>query len=223
MMGFDISMTPEAERFLVKMAKESPREVRRALGLACGIVRSRMRREMRGGAKSRLARWQPITSKIRSTQHYAYSGTFGGKLVYPGGRQIAIVPYGDYCRVGWIDALEPASVRFQDGGTVEISKGMRHRLYMTGKFEHGEIPATSEQPQRQVVDPIAEEARGKFADWVASIFERVMKNMIANSERRLASATTTAQRLRYAKAAARGYATISHGDVYELQRRGLIR
>ena len=114
-------------------------------------------------------------------------------------------------------------MKFQDGGTVEIPKWMRIELYKTGKYARGTVPQTDSQESRQVVDPIAEEARGRFAEWVAHIFEKVMNNMIKQSERRLANATTTAQRIRYARAAARGYASIAHGDVYELERRGLLR
>ena len=220
-MGFDVRMSPEAEKFLVKMAKESPKEVKRALGLACSIVRSRMRRMM--GKRTTLAGWQDITKEIRKTQMYAWSDMFGGRLVWPNKKQIAIVPHGDYCRVGWIGPLEPASIKFQDGGSIEIPKWMRHELYKTGHFVRGSIPEVGSQPERQVVDPVAEEARAHFAEWVARIFEKVMNNMIKQSERRLASATTTAQRIRYARAAARGYATISHGDVYELERRGWLR
>jgi len=221
MMGFDVRMSPEAERFLVRMAKESPKEVRRALGLACSIVRSRMRRQM--GKRTTLAGWKDITKDIRRLHPMAWSDTFGGKIVWPNAKQIAIVPHGDYCRVGWIDSLEAASVKFQDGGTVEIPKWMRIELYKTGKYARGTVPQTDSQESRQVVDPIAEEARGHFAEWVAHIFEKVMNNMIKQSERRLANATTTAQRIRYARAAARGYASIAHGDVYELERRGLLR
>lgn len=221
MMGFDVRMSPEAERFLVKMAKESPKEVRRALGLACSIVRSRMRRQM--GKRTTLAGWKDITRNIRRLQAKAWSDTFGGQLVYPAAKQIAIVPHGDYCRVGWIGPLEAASIRFQDGGAVEIPKWMRVELYKTGKYTRGTVPQTDSQESRQVVDPIAAEARGHFAEWVARIFEKVMNNMIKQSERRLASATTTAQRIRYARAAARGYASIAHGDVMELEKRGLLR
>lgn len=221
MMGFDVRMSPEAERFLVRMAKESPKEVRRALGLACSIVRSRMRRQM--GKRTTLAEWKDITKDIRRIHPMAWSDTFGGKLVWPNAKQIAIVPHGDYCRVGWIGPLEAASIKFQDGGTVEIPKWMRVELYKTGKYTRGTVPQTDSQASRQVVDPIAEEARGHFAEWVARIFEKVMNNMIKQSERRLANATTPAQRIRYARAAARGYASIAHGDVYELERRGLLR
>ena len=221
MMGFDVRMSPEAERFLVSMAKESPKEVRRALGLACSIVRSRMRRQM--GKRTTLAGWKDITKDIRRIHPMAWSDTFGGKLVWPSAKQIAIVPHGDHCRVGWIGPLEPAAVRFQDGGTVEIPKWMRVELYKTGKYARGTVPQTDSQESRQVVDPIAEEARGHFAEWVAHIFAKVMNNMIKQSERRLANATTTAQRIRYARAAARGYASGAHGDVCELERRALMR
>lgn len=221
MVGFDVRMTPEAERFLVGLAKESPKEVRRALGLACAIVRSRMRRQM--GKRTTLAGWKEITKEIRRLQANAYSDTFGGQLVYPNARQIAIVPSGDFCRVGWIGPLEAASIRFQDGKTVELPTWLRRELYKTGHFPSGTVPESDYQQPRQVVDPIAEEARGHFAEWVAHIFGKVMKNMIAQSERRLAKATSNSQRVRYARAAARGYASIAHGDVYELERRGLLR
>ena len=221
MMGFDVRLTPEANRFLVQMAKESPKEVRRALGLAASIVRSRMRSMMRG-KKSPLAPWKELTRKIRATSSAAWANMFGGQLVYPKYKQLAIVPSGDHCRVGWIGPLEHAALLFQEGGAVTLPKAFRRSLYRTGNFVAHEIPATDNQQPREVVDPVAAESRSEFAHWVAGCFKRVIEGSIKSAERGMVRATSTSARIRYANQAARGYAHIAHGDVQELLRRGVL-
>lgn len=179
MIGLDVQIDRRSERFLDEMAKTYPAQVRQAFSRACSIVCRRMRGAMadrpRKGAVVTVAKWDAFTRKERERSSLEYRHTFGGKLVWPKKKQIAIVPEGrDRVRVGWVGALEDWAVRFQEGGSRETSPTWRHWLYRKG-FTETEVPKVANTPPRPIVEPTAEDGVKHIADWTLGAFASLMR------------------------------------------------
>ena len=134
--------------------------------------------------------------------------TFGGKLMYPNGRQIAIKPFSGGAVVGWIDALETAASKFQSGDSASTSAAWRHYLYRRG-FSHDDVPKVAITPERPVVDPVAGESAGKFPEWMLGAMQTILQRRIKRASLNYSRTGATAEGSRAAATVADAYSALS--------------
>ena len=182
MVAIDARLDDKSEKFLLDMARRFPNEVRRAFFYAAGKARKVMRGRM-NGKNENVERWGDFTRRWRKVQlarGYEPAKRFGGKLMYPKGKQLVLKREGgDRVRVGWVGTLEEAAVKFQDGGSTPTSASWRHYLYKTGKFTEGEVPREAITPRRPVVAQTVDDTRKKMADWTLGALDKFLRERIS--------------------------------------------
>ena len=181
MVAMDVQLDKQSEAFLLDMARRFPRELRRAFYYAAGQSRKVLRGQM-NGKNDEVARWDDFTRRVRRYQlsrGYEPAKKFGGKLMWPKGKQLVLKKEGDRVRVGWVGTLEDAAIKFQNGGVEPTSSAWRHYLYKSGKFEEGEVPREANTPARPVVDNTARKTERHLADWTLGALDKFLRERIA--------------------------------------------
>lgn len=208
MIGLTLELDPESKRFLESLAKECPDAARKAFYRAASIVSRKMRAKM-NNRHPKVEEWQDITRRIRNVYQGESSKTFGGKLMHPKGKQIAIKPVsGGGVVVGWVDAMEEPAVRFQRGGSEPTAKDWRRFLYIKG-IERGTLPKVAVTPPRPVVDPVAEESAGKFPEWMIGAMKTILEKRVKRATLSYSRSPATEEGARAAKSAASAYSVMA--------------
>ena len=208
MIGMSLQLDPESKRLLERLARECPDAARKAFFRAASIVARKMR-AMMNNRHPKVAPWQEITRRIRDVYSHEEAKTFGGKLMHPKGRQIAIKPVsGGGVVVGWIDALEEPAIRFQRGSSASTSASWRQFLYRRG-IEHDAVPQTAVTPERPVVDPVADESAGKFPEWMIGAMKTILEKRIKKAALRYSRTPATEEGARAARNAANAYSALA--------------
>lgn len=208
MIGMELQLTPDSRALLERLAKETPDAAKKAFYRAASIVSRRMRARMNPRRRF-VAPWAEVTARIRDIYKTEYAKTFGGNLMYPKGRQIAIKPLpGGGAVVGWVDALEAPAVRFQRGGSEPTSSHWRQFLYRRG-IEHDAVPKTAVTPERPIVDPVAEESNGKFPEWMIGALKTILKKRVARAELQYAKSPATEEGARAASRAVSAHSALA--------------
>ena len=199
MIAMDVRLSDRSEKFLVEQARKFPREVRRAFYYACGVALRNMRSMMRGKS-NKIAKWDDFTRQLRTRQAVTWpaASKFGGKLMFPDGKQLTMQPDGDRVRIGWIGTLEDAARRFQDGGSEATTRGWRRARYIEG-FPHGTVPQVANTPSRPVVAIVAESADKHIDEWTLGALEKIFLGKIKYWETRYNKSAWTREGARAAK------------------------
>lgn len=208
MIGMSLQLDPESKRLLESLARECPDAARKAFYRAASIIARKMRARMNPRRRA-VASWQDITRRIRDVYVNEEAKTFGGKLMHPKGRQIAIKPVsGGGVVVGWVDSLAEPAVRFQRGGTAQTSASWRQYLYRRG-FERSAVPQVAVTPERPVVDPVAAESAGKFPEWMIGAMKSILEKRIKKATLRYNKTPATEAGARAARSVANAYSTLA--------------
>lgn len=208
MIGMSLQLDPESKRLLERLARECPDAARKAFYRAASIIRRKMVARM-NNRRPKVAPWQDITRRIREMAKAEEVKTFGGRLMHPNGRQIAIKPVsGGGVVVGWVDSMEEPAIRFQRGGTAQTSASWRQYLYRRG-FERSAVPQVAVTPERPVVDPVAEESAGKFPEWMIGAMKTILEKRIKNATLRYNKTPATEAGARAARSVANAYSALA--------------
>lgn len=177
MIGVTLELDPQSRKYLERLARRVPPLAKKAFYRTAGIVRRKMLARM-NPLRRAVAPWSEITRTIRQFSRNVWAETFGGRLMYPRGRQLAIKPRpGGGVVVGWVDNLERAAVAFQQGGLRETQPAFRRYLYRHG-IDEAEVPRVAHTPARPVVDPIAAEANLRFPQWYVGVLKKIIDQRI---------------------------------------------
>ncbi len=207
MIGMSLQIDPESRKLLEELAAAFPDAANKAFFRAASIVSRKMRARM-NPRRHAVQPWQEITRRIRNMASSEDAKTFGGKLMYPNGRQIAIKPFAGGAVVGWIDALETAASKFQSGDSASTSAAWRHYLYRRG-FSHDDVPKVAITPERPVVDPVAGESAGKFPEWMLGAMQTILQRRIKRASLNYSRTGATAEGSRAAATVADAYSALS--------------
>lgn len=208
--ALDIKLDKVATEFILRQAKQFPHEVRRAWYYVNGIALRNMRSRMSGRSR-RVPKWESFTRRFREIAKWEYAHVFGGRLMFPDGKQLTMQAEGDSVRLGWIGPLESAAITFQEGGSAETEPEWRRARYAEG-FEPGEVPLVANTPPRPVVDAVYDESAPHFAEWLLGAYARVLKGKIKGWEMRYHKSASAKQGYGAAARAAR-----ASGSLYDAQ------
>ena len=170
-----ISITAEsrkAERDLARLERALATAKPRALKLAAGIVKRQEIAAMKKDGSAITGKFPPLT-EIHTLLHGAKSG---GVLVTSSFWRITS-PELDSVEVDVVDRLQPLAQRWQTGEwpgvypVAEYPRAMHVQLGRRG-IQIPHVPPFS-QPERNVRDPVAENAGANLAHWYLSCLKKV--------------------------------------------------
>lgn len=172
-----VEMTGESSALLKRLAKDSPKEVKRAFFYAVGVTLRVMRGRMSGKHPS-IARWDEFTARYRGLLGGAsVYNRFGGRLMQKGA--LTMWPLGELgAKVGWADFMAAAAIKFQNGGAEATDPRWRASVYRKG-FRRGEVPSVAVTPERPVVELTIQDTAKHMDDWVMYALEKNLKGSIA--------------------------------------------
>lgn len=159
-------------RKLAKMARNFPKEFRRAKGRAGSAMRGKMRKVMRvGGGIENVPKFRSmseVTVALKSRKRNTVK-KLGGKLT----KAFAIQMFEktkDGFSIGFLTAMEPYARAFQTGENRTLTKGEKGFMRNFGVKNQ----TTYNRPKRPVVDPFSRGAIKDLAVWTMRNVEKVL-------------------------------------------------
>lgn len=181
MVGLTVEMDPRTPKTMNQLARQFPREMRRAQGRAASIVARKMRSAMRRMGNKDTGKLEPL-SELRLALHPDMPA--GGKLATQATQLIKVQRRGGSIYVGFIPALDGVASRWQDGGSSPMTDRTRRALRIM--LAHGarrdvQVPHVADQPQRHVIAPIAKVAAREYPRWVESAAAKLIDKTLTKA------------------------------------------
>lgn len=155
-----------------RLARETPKLMRNAVGRAFSILRRNIIKVMTGEASTfipALAPWHPLTNRLTRVRK------FGGVLSDP--NLIRVFKHENVVQVGWLPKLAGTARSWQEPETHTMGNAERHRLHeilgiLKEKKPHSIIPMVYQRPKRDVINTLAEATADKMVEWIAGAYEK---------------------------------------------------
>jgi hypothetical protein len=160
-----------------RLARETPKTMRSAVGRAFSILRRNIIKVMQGGDATyipALRTWHPLTARITRVRK------FGGVLADPS--KIQLYKQDNVFKVGWLSRMEGAARAWQESDTYALQNPQRRMMHIilsrVGEKNHSLIPMVYQRPTRDVITTLANNTADKMVGWIQGAYEKEVQRQL---------------------------------------------